>query len=256
MAADGMSDHDLFHAEEAALAAAMEAHARECADAADYQGALGRLIEHYARLMRETRRLIRHADRQEGELSALNLRLRQLADELDYKARHDPLTGELNRGAVIDLVRQCLQRAPLSLIVLDIDHFKAVNDGYGHPVGDAVIVELVQRLRSVLPEAGRIGRVGGEEFTVLLPDTDLSAAATVAESMRRIVAENPFDAVPAHHVSASFGVSWSPCGADFEQAYGRADELLYVAKRNGRNQVVSAPRSESSANEAGAGAQH
>src|SRR5689334_14966622 len=168
-----MSGFDLFQAEDAALARAVAMHARNGEDGAAYSAELGELIARYTRLMREMRRLIRHSDRQERELSELNASLRRLAEQLDYKARHDALTGELNRAAVIDLVSQHLQRGPLSLVVLDIDHFKRINDSYGHPAGDAVIVELVRRLRSALRAEVQLGRVGGEEFTVVLPSLDL-----------------------------------------------------------------------------------
>jgi diguanylate cyclase (GGDEF)-like protein len=235
-----MADFDLFQAEEAALATALGVHGRADASSEAYRTALGELIVRYQRLMRETRRLIRHGDRQERELNQLNARLQKLAEQLDYKARHDSLTGELNRAAVIELATQHLQHTALALIVLDIDHFKQINDGFGHPAGDSVLVELVRRLRGAMRSGGELGRVGGEEFTVVLPDVDLDAAAAIAEAMRRIVADRPFGAVADRLVSASFGVSWSPRGASFDQAYARADEALYAAKRNGRNQVVRA----------------
>jgi diguanylate cyclase (GGDEF)-like protein len=235
-----MADVDLFQAEEAALARALSVHARASGDAEAYRLALGELIARYQRLMREMRRVIRHGDRQERELNALNSRLRQLAEQLDYKARHDSLTGELNRAAVIELVTQHLSRMATSLIVLDIDHFKRINDAFGHPAGDAVIVELVQRLKAALPATGALGRVGGEEFTVVLPGTDLDAAARIAEAMRRVVSDRAFDAVAGRQVTASFGVSWNAGGTSFDHAYARADQALYAAKRDGRDRVVSA----------------
>lgn len=240
MIAAPMADFDLFQAEEAALASALSVHGRADASGEAYRSALGELIVRYQRLMRETRRLIRHGDRQERELNALNARLQKLAEQLDYKAKHDPLTGELNRAAVIELATQHLQYTALALVVLDIDHFKQINDGFGHPAGDAVLIELVRRLRGAIRGSGQLGRVGGEEFTVVLPDADLDAAFVIAESMRRAIADRPFEAVAGRHVSASFGISWSARGASFDQAYARADEALYVAKRNGRNQVVRA----------------
>ena len=241
IAAEKMADFDLFQAEEAALESALSVHARANADGEAYRLALGELIVRYRHLMRETRRLIRHGDRQERELNALNARLRQLAEQLDYKARHDSLTGELNRAAVIELVTQHLQRMSTSLIVLDIDHFKRINDTFGHPAGDAVIVELIKRLRSALPTTGELGRVGGEEFTVVLPGVDLEAAMRVAEAMRHAIGGETFGAV-GREVTASFGVSWNASGTSFDHAYARADEALYEAKRGGRNRVVSANR--------------
>jgi diguanylate cyclase (GGDEF)-like protein len=233
-----MAENDLFEAEESALRAAMDAHARESPDAGNHREALGALIVQFRRLVRDTRRVILHSDRQERELNALNARLRQLANELDYKARHDPLTGAFNRRAVIELAEAHLRAGALSLVVLDIDHFKRVNDEHGHQAGDTVIVELVERLRAVAPEFAEIGRVGGEEFTVVLPRTDLQFAVAAAERMRARVAATPF-AVPGDRiVTASFGISHTPAGGSFSDAYGRADAALYEAKHRGRNTVV------------------
>ena len=233
-----MAEHDLFEAEESALRAATDTHALDSLDAGSYRDALGALIIQFRRLVRETRRVIVHSDRQERELNTLNARLTQLAAELDYKAKHDPLTGAFNRRAVIELTEAHLHGDALALIVLDIDHFKRVNDEHGHPAGDAVIVELVARLRIVAPEHAEIGRVGGEEFTVVLPRMELKAAVALAERMRAQVAVTPFATPAGRTVTASFGVSHTAAGGTFCDAYGRADEALYEAKRRGRNAVV------------------
>lgn len=234
-----MAEHDLFEAEESALRAAADTHALDSLDAGSYRDALGTLIAQFRRLVRETRRVIVHSDRQERELNMLNARLSQLAAELDYKAKHDPLTGAFNRRAVIELAEAHLHGNALALIVLDIDHFKRINDEHGHPAGDAVIVELVARLRAVAPEHAEIGRVGGEEFTVVLPSMQLQTAVALAERMRTHVAATPFAMPAGRTVTASFGVSHTPSGGTFGEAYGRADAALYEAKRRGRNAVVS-----------------
>jgi diguanylate cyclase (GGDEF)-like protein len=235
-----MSDTDLFEAETAALARAYKALAINDLPADGYRPALEELIKYYERLMRETRRLIARSDRTEKELNSLNATLQQLSAELDYKARHDDLTGALNRGAVFERATHFLQQGPLSLIVLDIDFFKRINDAFGHPVGDAVIRELVARLNTTLNGIGEVGRVGGEEFTVLLPKIDLLSATRVAEAVRRAIAEEAFICLPSHPVTASFGVSWLEAGGDFETAYGHADAALYQAKHGGRNRVEQA----------------
>ncbi|MCA1322683.1 GGDEF domain-containing protein [Herbaspirillum sp. alder98] len=232
-----MSDVDLFEAEAAALARASQVLDSPAADVVHYRDALEQLVQNYGQLMRQSRRLISRSDRTERELNALNARLQQLSDELDYKARHDNLTGALNRGAVFDSARSILEESALSLIVLDIDFFKRINDEFGHPAGDAVIRELVQRLRQGLQGEGLIGRVGGEEFSVLLADMPLEAAVQAAENIRQVIIGEPFACLPMHPVTASFGVSWSAAGGDFESAYARADEGLYRAKRGGRNRV-------------------
>lgn len=233
-----MTENDLFHNEESALRAAINLHAQDDASPAEFRGALGSLIGQFRRLIRETRRLILHSDRQERELTALNAKLQQLAAELQHKATHDDLTKALNRGAVIDRVVACLGDGALSLIVLDIDHFKRINDEHGHPAGDAVIVELVGRLRAILPAHAEIGRVGGEEFTVILPKVDIATAAELAEHMRKQVAEYPFPIPAGRTVTASFGVSFTTSGGTFDEAYGKADGALYEAKHGGRNTVV------------------
>jgi diguanylate cyclase (GGDEF)-like protein len=233
-----MAEHDLFEAEELALRAAVDTHVLDSLDARSYRDALGTLITQFRRLVRETRRVIMHSDRQERELNILNARLTQLAAELDYKAKHDPLTGAFNRRAVIELTEAHLCNGALALIVLDIDHFKRINDEHGHPAGDAVIVELVARLRTIAPEPLEIGRVGGEEFTVVLPGVELQTAVALAERMRAQVAASPFDMPVGRIVTASFGVSFTPSGGTFTEAYGCADAALYEAKRRGRNSVA------------------
>lgn len=235
-----MAEADLFAVETAALAQAFQVLSADGAPADSYYSALDELARHYQRLMRETRRLIARSDRTELELNALNARLQQLSAELDYKARHDNLTGALNRGAVFERASHFLQKGTLSLIVLDIDFFKRINDEFGHPAGDGVIRELVARLNATLKGVGEIGRVGGEEFTVLLPNMDLADALQLAETMRRAIADELFNCLPSRPVTASFGVSWSDPGSDFEDAYGRADAALYKAKHQGRNRVEEA----------------
>jgi diguanylate cyclase (GGDEF)-like protein len=234
-----MSDNDLFEAETAALNAAYDVISKNDASGDEYRIALDNLAKNYHRLMRETRRLIASSDRKELELNTLNFKLEQLTSELDYKARHDNLTGVLNRGAVFDRAEHYLKSNPLSLIVLDIDFFKRINDEFGHPTGDAVLRELVQKLGSALGGAGEIGRVGGEEFTVLLPNVALNDASKIAEHIRMAIAGDVFSCFPCPLVTASFGVSWSDTNCDFEEAYGKADAALYKAKHNGRNRVES-----------------
>ncbi len=231
-------DKELFEVEMAALADA-QAIAADPGHGADvYRQALLDLAQHYRRLMRETHRLIRHADRSEAELNAANLKLQQLSSELDYKASHDPLTGVLIRGAVFEEAKRILHERPLSLVMLDIDFFKRINDTFGHPAGDAVIQEMVERITGSLQKRGIIGRVGGEEFSILLPDTPLAESARIAEALRYGIASRPFDCLPAHPVTASFGLSWSESGIAFENAYSMADAALYEAKKQGRNRVI------------------
>lgn len=243
-APDAMIEADLFAPESAALANAKAA----CANpSADVRAALAELIVHYERLVRESRRLIRRSDRAELEMNRMNRQLQELADQLEYRATHDPLTGALNRAAVIDQACHCLQRGDLALIVLDIDHFKRVNDDFGHPTGDQVIRTVVQCLRQLLGPAAAIGRVGGEEFSVLLPHADTEAALALGRSICRAIAAQGFAAPVDRQITVSVGVSWCPAGTSFEHAYGLADQALYMAKRAGRNGVRLCRASEDAA---------
>ncbi|WP_295993925.1 GGDEF domain-containing protein [Rugamonas sp.] len=232
-----MSEPDLFEAESAALARARATHDDADAGAPETRRVLGELLAHYERLMRETRRLIRRSDRAERDMNQLNCQLHELAGQLEYRATHDPLTGALNRGAVIEHASDCLEQGDVALIVLDIDHFKQVNDDFGHPAGDAVIQAVVQCLNGLLGGEVAIGRVGGEEFSVVWPTASADDAAGVGQRICDAIAGAGFAAPIDRAVTASVGVSWNRRGDSFDQAYGRADEALYQAKRAGRNCV-------------------
>ena len=165
--------------------------------------------------------------------------------ELRLIATTDSLTGAMTRRAVLEAARRDLTRArrkgfDLSCAVLDIDHFKSINDALGHAAGDLVLQEIVNVCRRVLRTSDYIGRIGGEEFAIILPDTDEEAAFDVVERMRSGI-ENliiDFDGkkVP---VTASFGVAGlTPAIGSFDALLREADTALYVAKANGRNHIV------------------
>jgi diguanylate cyclase (GGDEF)-like protein len=231
---------DLFKNETDALEHARSILAVTDAEAAIYKRSLTDLTSHYERLLREMRRLIGRSDRAEREMNLLNTQLQTLAGQLEYRATHDALTGILNRGAIIDLAVQALQTNGAVLVVLDIDHFKQVNDEFGHPAGDAVIQGIVECLREVVADLGKIGRVGGEEFTVLITGEDLARGLELAEAMRDAIARHVFTDPVNRQITASFGVSASASGTTFDSAYGAADAALYRAKRAGRNRVEKA----------------
>ncbi|MYM67188.1 diguanylate cyclase [Pseudoduganella sp. FT55W] len=229
-----MADADLFALESAALANAKAAHDDPRADA---RAALAEMIVHYERLMRESRRLIRRSDRAELDMNQMNRQLHELAQQLEYRATHDPLSGALNRAAVIDQASDCLEKGDMALIVLDIDHFKWVNDDFGHPAGDTVIKTVVACLKTLLGPGVAIGRVGGEEFSVVWPTSSVEEAKEVALRICDAIADQVFGAPIDRQITASVGVSWNTIGTSFELAYSRADEALYAAKRAGRNCV-------------------
>lgn len=164
--------------------------------------------------------------------------------ELKYLATRDPLTSCLNRRSFFDGLKVLIneekkQGNALSCIMLDIDHFKAVNDNYGHAVGDLVIKMVAATLKEISRPNDLVGRYGGEEFCVVLPSTTLESAAKVAERMRLSIMKAEMS-VPAgeFNVTSSFGVtSWKNTISNAEAFVSQADEALYVAKENGRNRV-------------------
>ncbi|MGR4068714.1 diguanylate cyclase [Halomonas sp. LR3S48] len=163
--------------------------------------------------------------------------------ELEYHAGHDPLTGAVNRNRFIDLLARERQEArrdgrPSSLVMFDIDHFKRVNDTYGHSVGDMVLGKLVRTCSALLREVDVLARWGGEEFMLLLPGTPLAGAVTLAERLRRAVEEEDFAPVPG--ITSSFGVAELEPDESEAQCYKRLDEALYRAKACGRNRVCQA----------------
>lgn len=232
-----MSAFDLFTPEYDILISARNVANQQNMPADVYRDTLLALTEHYQRLVRESHRLISRSDRAEKELNRLNAQLHKLAVELEYKASHDPLTNVYNRGAIIERINHTLEHNHAALIILDIDHFKRVNDAYGHPTGDAVICALMSRVREVLKGNGSIGRVGGEEFTILLDSFTLAQAVAIAERIHCSLNEIPLPALPQHKITASFGVSWAPLQTDFDALYAAADAALYKAKDQGRNRV-------------------
>jgi len=152
---------------------------------------------------------------------------------------YDPLTGLLNRRAAQDLVDEFSQHNSLTgtaLVVMDIDHFKLVNDNHGHEVGD----EVLKRVSAVVQHAVREGdaavRWGGEEIVIICPKTNTDGAMRVAEKLRAEIKLLRFT-VEDLIITASFGVANIRHGESFSQALGRADEALYEAKNNGRDQV-------------------
>jgi diguanylate cyclase (GGDEF)-like protein/PAS domain S-box-containing protein len=164
--------------------------------------------------------------------------------QLEAMATTDSLTGIANRRHIEELVQAAMARAdrydePLSLILFDIDHFKTVNDEQGHQAGDQVLVEFSQRIRQQLRSSDSFGRWGGEEFLILLPQTDLPAATALAEQLRQLVAASPF--AVAGSLTASFGVAQHIRHEQEVAWFRRVDDCLYAAKRSGRNRVVHAP---------------
>ena len=165
----------------------------------------------------------------------------RLATELQHLATHDTLTQALNRRALLERCEDELARCQRSgkgpaLMMLDLDHFKAVNDTHGHQHGDAVLVHFVQCTQAVLRRGDRLGRYGGEEFMVLLPETDIDAARSVAQRIHTAAASGH-----ALDCQLSIGVTtWQGPGDTLDAMLARADKALYQAKAQGRNQTCTA----------------
>lgn len=167
--------------------------------------------------------------------------------ELKLLARTDPLTGVNNRLALVEAIGRLLDAAgrnarPLGVLMLDVDHFKAVNDRFGHGGGDRVLLSLVERIQRGLGAGDVIGRVGGEEFVVLSPGSGVAATRALGERIRAEVACMQV-VVDGHALgmTVSVGVTEAVPGADDATALlQRADAALYAAKRAGRNRVVAA----------------
>jgi diguanylate cyclase (GGDEF)-like protein len=183
------------------------------------------------------------------QASMMGLYLQRSADESERLASIDPLTGVANRRAFertceVEVRRARRQGTPVSLLALDIDHFKSINDRWGHGAGDKVLRAVTDTVQLVLRATDTVARVGGEEFVVLLPGTPIEGALALGERIRRQVELLEWDSVlePAARVTVSIGVSaWRPDEPSLEAAAARADELLYRAKVAGRNRVVCGP---------------
>lgn len=169
----------------------------------------------------------------------------RVQEKLEYAASHDDLSGAYTRATFFRMMANEVQRArrqhsPLSLLLIDIDDFKRINDGHGHPVGDAVIRTFAKVTTSELRAHDLLCRYGGEEFALLLPDTALDEATAVAERIRARFTEDAFDGIPSFTVS--LGVQSAEQGAlDVAQMVEGADRALYIAKKLGKNRVEIAP---------------
>lgn len=179
------------------------------------------------------------------ELRKANDTLRKLEQELRLLATTDALTGIANRRRLIEVGTQELQRAQRSeqavcVLMLDIDHFKRINDSFGHPAGDAVIQALAGICSESVRSIDLVGRLGGEEFGVLLPMTDSAGALELAERLRARVEAHRIEWDGATiRFSVSIGVAQRCAQAgDFASLIGLADQALYQAKNDGRNRVV------------------
>ncbi len=177
-------------------------------------------------------------------------------ESMRHAATHDSLTGLLNRGEIFGMLERELERGrrerkPLSVILGDIDHFKQVNDTFGHLFGDEALQEMARRLHSKLRVYDGVGRYGGEEFLLVLPSCNLETALLRANELRETIAATPImHGSTGRSITMSMGVAVSECVGvnELEALLNRADTALYAAKANGRNRVEASEPSPGNTN--------
>jgi diguanylate cyclase (GGDEF)-like protein len=183
-----------------------------------------------------------------NELAEKNAALEMIQQELEHKATHDSLTGLLNRAAFLEILEREISRCrrehrPLVAAILDLDHFKRINDGFGHQVGDDVLIGTSGCLRASLRDYDVTGRYGGEEFVLLLPGLERQEAETRLDKIRREIACQSYP-VPSGvegrqvRVTASFGFAIPRADDTVRTLLARADQALYRAKAEGRNRIL------------------
>ncbi len=194
------------------------------------------LAEKYQQLLRDHQRLEQALHRKEIDLRGVIAQAHEIShtDPLTYLPNRRKIIGDLQH----EVLRTNRYHTPLSIAMLDIDHFKIINDTYGHPIGDEVLRALSTELREHMREPDLVGRIGGEEFLIVLPNTTLEAAAEQADRLCKRIRDL---VIPVNNVSlritVSMGVTEFLAGQEnWQSLLSRADEALYRAKNNGRDQ--------------------
>ena len=180
-------------------------------------------------------------------IASIRLKLKEKNRELAELAACDPLTQLPNRRSLMSQLTQEVARVErrsaaeheLCVSMLDVDHFKRINDTWGHDAGDAILCRISNELRKIMRQGDFLGRFGGEEFIVILPESTLEAAQRTAERIQDCVASLSFPELPdGERITVSQGLAIYQPGERIETTLKRADEALYIAKENGRNQII------------------
>lgn len=210
-------------------------HIEYSGDTGEVARAFDKMAEHLQHTMNELRKA-------KSDTEQANHQLQETMHELERLVDTDRLTSAWNRRYFDSMIERETRRSeryglPLSLIIFDIDHFKRINDTYGHDTGDQILIEIVARVREQIRASDALVRWGGEEFVVVSSSTTLSGATALAEKIRLCIAKTPFAIVGK--VTISLGVAQYKPGEIRREWVQRADKLLYLAKHKGRNRVVA-----------------
>lgn len=214
----------------------------EAKDRKEWQLITQRLIEETRQMQNNSKRLTQELSNVYSELDEL----RQECHQVRQESMSDPLTGLKNRRAFdTEIEKYCARvrkdKSPLSLLMVDIDHFKQINDTYGHVTGDRVLRWVATMIKETVRDADVVARYGGEEFAILLPDTMLDGAEHIGENICRRVnsqtLKNSDQGQKIGKITVSLGLARYRTSESVEQFICRADEALYLAKSNGRNQL-------------------
>ncbi len=163
---------------------------------------------------------------------------------VESRMRRDPLTNLLNNGQFMTSAGAVLAEGrPSSLVLIDIDHFKTVNDTFGHPIGDRVLVGLAEVLSDSLRSEDHVGRIGGEEFAIAMVGANQEQSKSVVDRLRTVFTSIQFQAEDGSSFSCSFSAGVSDLRNSVKESIRFADEALYTAKRNGRDRVEVSPGS-------------
>jgi diguanylate cyclase (GGDEF)-like protein len=219
-------------------------HVASSQSAIDYAAGLSVFIALTAYYTRAISKRLLEGIRLQHANGSLATQLRTALQKVELDAATDALTGQWNRRALDDFLRQQTElfascHKTFSILMLDVDFFKSINDEFGHMVGDDVLRAFAQRLREFLRSGDFCARFGGEEFIVVLPETSLVTALEVAERIRKGVAQFPLLNEPKVQVTVSIGVATMAQGQSISELFATADAAVYLAKNAGRDQVRS-----------------
>ena len=203
------------------------------------------LLDNYKKLFKQSKRLIRMSDRMEAELAITKVELEKYSKKLQVQATTDTLTGLANRRKITELLREEIKelmennKKNFIIIMMDIDHFKKVNDNYGHPMGDQVIKKVSNQMQNKIGSEGIVGRFGGEEFLTILYNDDINFVGKLSNEIREEIEKKKIEFEgKTINVTVSMGLASSVETKLYKELISKADERLYKAKENGRNQVI------------------